>query len=81
MEANTRMNTDDKLKTAAQLIAEGIREPAPDGSSIVAEPYCWGLTLADVAQRVFLLLKDECPGREEWAHEAMRAGWRSEHNF
>jgi hypothetical protein len=49
MEANTRMNTDDKLKTAARLIATNIRE----GELLADEPYGWGLTLADVAKDVF----------------------------
>jgi hypothetical protein len=83
MEALTYMNTDDKhlqsakLKSAAQLIADDIR----DGELLADEPYGWGLTMADMAKQVYDLLKDKFPGREEWAHNAMRAGLRSEHKF
>jgi hypothetical protein len=72
------MNT--KLKSAAQLIADNIREHA-DYFDNASEPYCWGLTVADVAKDVFELLKDKCPGKEEWARDAMRAGLRSDHTF
>jgi hypothetical protein len=78
MEANTRMNT--KLKSAAELIAGDIRENAHYFGN-ASEPYWWGLTMADVAKDVFELLKDQCPGREDWARDAMRAGLRSEHQF
>jgi hypothetical protein len=78
MEANTRMNT--KLKTAAELIANNIREHA-EYFGDANEPYCWGLTVADVAKDVFEPLKDKHPGKEEWARDAMRAGLRSEHQF
>jgi hypothetical protein len=69
-----------KLTTAAQLIADNIREHANYFGN-ASEPYCWGLTMADVAKDVFELLKDKHPGREEWARDAMRAGLRSEHQF
>jgi hypothetical protein len=77
------MNTDDKLlqsaklKSAAQLIADDIR----DGELLAGEPYGWGLTMADVAKQVYDLLKDKYPGQEEWARDAMRAGLHSDHTF
>jgi hypothetical protein len=70
-----KSDANDMSRSAAQIIAQKIRDDALDD-----EPYCWGLSLAEVAKQVYDLLKDKHPGREQWAREAMRAGFLSE-NF
>jgi hypothetical protein len=64
------------MSRAAELIADQFR----DDPLVGAEPYCWGLTLADVAEQVCDLLQYKYPGREEWVRKTMRAGFLSKYS-